>query len=378
MKRIAFLILLSAASSLAQQTSVSGTITDTSGAVIPEAVVRLLQQGGGATRSTLTAPGGTYSFPALAAESYRLRVEVPGFTPAERTMSLLVGQTVTVDIQLQPANAATTVDVSAEITEIDVNSSQVGGNVDPGRMTNTPLNGRNWMELSLLVPGVTVNAVSTAPVGNGNQGRFQINVDGQQVTQNAAGTGFGQPQYSREAMAQFQVITNRFDATLGRSAQLQVNAQTKSGTNSFHGSAYGYFRSDAVNAADPIAQRVLPFKNQQFGGTFGGPILKDKLFIFGAYEGERQPSTVVTTPQGFGGQRFEFANDFSTNTYLTRADWQASTAHRLSLRFNKSTWRNPFGNVGGTTHPSQAARQTRDNHSFFTNWNWAAAPSLVS
>ncbi|MBC7926388.1 MAG: TonB-dependent receptor, partial [Bryobacteraceae bacterium] len=78
------------------------------------------------------------------------------------------------------------------------------------------------------------------------------------------------------------------------------------------------------------------------------------------------------------GQRFEFTNDFSTNTYLTRADWQASSAHRLSLRFNKSTWRNPFGNVGGTAHPSQAARQTRDNHSFFTNWNWAAAPSLVS
>lgn len=117
------------------------------------------------------------------------------------------------------------------------------------------------MELSLLVPGVTVNAVSTVPLGNSNQGRFQINVDGQQVTQNAAGSGFGQPQFSREAMAQFQVITNRFDATLGRSAQLQINAQTKSGTNTIHGSAYGYFRSDSFNAADPIAQRVLPFKN---------------------------------------------------------------------------------------------------------------------
>lgn len=376
MKRLV-LLLVYATTAMAQQTSISGTITDATGAVIPQAVVRLVQTGGGASRSTTSTSTGTYSFPTLAAESYRLRVEVPGFTPSERTLTLLVGQSAVIDVQMQPASAAATVDVLAETVEIDVNSSQVGGNVDPGRMTNTPLNGRNWMELSLLVPGVTVNAVSTAPVGNGNQGRFQINVDGQQVTQNAAGTGFGQPQYSREAMAQFQVITNRFDATLGRSAQLQVNAQTKSGTNSFHGSGYGYFRSDMFNAADPIAQRVLPFENKQFGGTFGGPILKDKLFFFAAYEGERQPSTVVTTPQGFNGQKFEFANDFSTNTFLTRVDWQAKSSQRFSFRFNKSTWRNPFGNVSGTTHPSQAAKQTRDNSSFFVNWNWAASPSFV-
>lgn len=375
--RLFLFLFVAGGAAIAQQTSISGTVSDSTGAVIPEAVVRLLQTGGGATRSTISSAAGAYAFPTLAAESYRLRVEVPGFTPSERTLSLLVGQNIVVDFQMQPANNATTVDVTSEITEIDVNSSQVGGNVDPGRMVNTPLNGRNWMELSLLVPGVTVNAVSTVPLGNGSQGRFQINVDGQQVTQNAAGTGFGQPQYSREAMSQFQVITNRFDATLGRSAQIQVNAQTKSGTNAFHGSGYGYFRKDSFNAADPIAQRVLPFKNQQFGGTFGGAIIKNRLFFFGAYEGERQPSTVVTTPQGFGGQRFEFANDFSTNTWLARVDWQVKDSQRFSFRYNKSTWRNPFGNVGGTAHPSQAAKQTRDNSSFFVNWNWAAAPTFV-
>lgn len=372
------LFLAAAAAACAQQTSISGTITDSTGASIPGAVIRLSPVNGGAGRSTLTASNGSYAFPALAADSYRLRVEAAGFAPAERTLGVLVGQSAAVDIQMAPATATTTVDVLAEVTEIDVNSSQVGGNVDPGRMTNTPLNGRNWMELSLLVPGVTVNAVSTVPLGNGSQGRFQINVDGQQVTQNAAGTGFGQPQYSREAMAQFQVITNRFDATLGRSAQMQVNAQTKAGTNSFHGSGYGYFRSDRFNAADPVAQTVLPYENQQFGGTFGGPVLKDKLFVFAAYEGERQPSTVVTTPTGFGGQKFTFGNDFSTNTFLTRVDWQASSSQRFSFRFNKGTWRNPFGAVAGTTHPSRAARQTRDNRSFFANWNWAAAPNLVT
>lgn len=375
------LALLAGALSLslsAQQTAISGTVADPSGAVIANAAVRLIPTSGGAVAATVTTPSGTYSFPSLQATTYKVRVEVPGFTPAERTVNLLVGQSATADFALKPAASSITIEVKEDVVEIDVNSSQVGGNVDPGRMKNTPLNGRNWMELSLLVPGVTVNAVSTVPLGNGSQGRFQINVDGQQVTQNAAGTGFGQPQFSREAMAQFQVITNRFDATLGRSSQIQINAQTKSGTNSLHGSAYGYFRSDRFNAADPIAQRVLPFKNQQFGATIGGAIIKDKLFFFGAYEGERQPSTVVLTPLGFTGQRFEFQNDFQTNTYLSRIDFQQSASKRLSLRFNKSEWCNPFGNVTGTSHPSQAARQTRDNWSLFVNYNWTMSPTLVS
>lgn len=361
-----------------QQTAISGTITDQSGAIVTNVALRLTPVAGGASLATISSDNGVYAFPSLQAAEYKLRAEVPGFTPAERTINLLVGQSATVDFQLKPAAAATTIDVSEDAVEIDVNSSQVGGNVDPGRMKNTPLNGRNWMELSLLVPGVTVNAVSTVPLGNGSQGRFQINVDGQQLTQNAAGTGFGQPQFSREAMSQFQVITNRFDATLGRSAQLQINAQTKSGTNSFHGSAYGFFRSDRFNAADPIAQRVLPFSNKQFGATFGGPVFKDKLFFFGAYEGERQPSSVVLTPQGFTGQRFEFTNNFETNTYLTRVDYQRNASQRYSLRFNKSQWRNPFGNVTGTSHPSQAAQQSRDNWSLFGSLNWTMSPTLVS
>ena len=376
--RLALIMGASALAVFAQQTAISGAVADQSGAVIANAAVRLIPVNGGATLATITGSSGTYSFPSLQATTYKVRVEVPGFTPAERTINLLVGQSANSDFALKPSASTTTIEVKEDVVEIDVNSSQVGGNVDPGRMKNTPLNGRNWMELSLLVPGVTVNAVSTVPLGNGSQGRFQINVDGQQVTQNAAGTGFGQPQFSREAMAQFQVITNRFDATLGRSAQIQINAQTKSGTNSIHGSTYGFFRADRFNAADPIAQRVLPFKNQQFGATIGGAIIKDKLFYFGAYEGERQPSTVVLTPLGFAGQRFEFQNEFETNTYLARVDYQQSASKRLSFRFNKSEWRNPFGNVTGTSHPSQAAKQTRDNWSTFASYNWTLSPTLVS
>ncbi|MBN9658870.1 MAG: carboxypeptidase regulatory-like domain-containing protein [Acidobacteria bacterium] len=362
----------------AQQTGIQGSVTDSTGAVVPNAIVRLLPAGGGAASTTLTGNEGQYVFPALQAAQYKVRVEAAGFTPAERTINLLVGQSLVAEFQLKPAAQSSTVDVLSDAVTIDVSSSQVGGNVDTSRMEDTPLNGRNWMELSLLVPGVTVNAVSNTPLGTVSGGRFQINVDGQQVTQNAAGAGFGQPQFSRETMSQFQVITNRFDATMGRSAQIQVNAQTKSGSNEFHGSAYGYFRSDKFNAADPIGQRVLPFSNKQYGVTGGGRILRDKLFFFGAYEGESQPSTVLVTPQGFGGQSFSFANDFQTKTWIGRVDWVINEKHRLSGRYNGSQWRNPFGNVSGTSHPSQAARQTRDGETTMLDWTWVISPTTTN
>ena len=367
-----------AAAAWAQQTAIQGTITDASGAIVPRAIVRLTPTGGGAPSSTLSNPAGLYIFPSIAAAEYKIRVESPGFTPAERNFSLLVGQSATLDFQLKPAQAATTIDVQADAGVVETTSSQVGGNVDPSRMKNVPLNGRNWMELSLLVPGVTVNAVGNTPLGTVSGGRFQINVDGQQMTQNAAGTGFGQPQFSREAMSQFQVITNRFDATLGRSSQIQVNAQTRSGTNDWHGSGYGFFRTDKVNAADPIAQRVLPFSNQQFGGTFGGKLIADKLFFFVSYEGERQPSTIFTSPSGFAGQSFSLPTNPQSKALLSRIDWQVRPNQKLSFRYNMFLFDNPFDGVGGATHPSQGIIRTRKSHSGFLNWQWIASPAVVN
>ena len=148
--RACFLILLGCAGLFAQQTAVQGVVTDSSGAVIAQAIVRLTPTNQGTPLATVSSEIGLYSFPTVVAESYRLRVEAPGFTPAERTFSLLVGQSVTIDFQLKPSAATSTVEVSESAIEIDVTSSQVGGNVDPGRMKDTPLNGRNWMELSML------------------------------------------------------------------------------------------------------------------------------------------------------------------------------------------------------------------------------------
>lgn len=361
----------------AQQTGISGRVTDSSGGVVVSVRVQISETGG-AKISTLTNQQGIYQFPSLRGADYVLRFESPGFTPAEKTVTVLVGQTLTLDITLRPAETSTTVDVLGDASLIETSSSQVAGNINPAQVSNLPLNGRNWMELSLLVPGVTKNSVDFTPLGTTSGGKFQINVDGQQVTQNTAGDSFGQPQYSRDAMDQFQIITNRFDATLGRSSQIQVNAQTKSGTNDFHGTAYGYFRNDALNAADPIAQKVLPFSDKQFGGTIGGPILRDKLWFFFGYEGERQPSTIFTVPVGFGGQSFSFPSNLTTNSYILRTDWQVNERHKLSVRGTGYTWENPFTGITGTAHPSRAAARTRTSYSIFGTWTWIKAANLVN
>lgn len=373
------MVLLSACWLYAQQTSIVGTVTDQTGAVMVDARVRATPSGGGAGAATLTNARGAYQLPSLPAAEYVVRIESPGFGTVEKTVTLLVGQTVDVNVQLRPAAVSSSVDVTLDVFPIETASSQVAGNIDSKQMQDVPLNGRNWMQLALLVPGITKNDVdSNSPVAGADGGKFQLNVDGQQVTQNNSSSAFGQPRYSRDAIAQFQIITNRFDATLGRSLHIQVNAQTRGGTNAFHGSAYGYFRNDSFNAADFVAKKVLPYSDQQYGGTIGGRIIRDKLWFFASVEAERQPSTIFTTPTGFAGQTFTLPTQSSTRTYLGRLDYQQSDSSRFSLRMNGFTFGNPFTNVGGTDHPSRAITSQQRAASALLSWSKVKSAQFVN
>ncbi len=378
--RLLICITLAALPLAAQQTAINGRVTDPSGAVIPNAAVSATAEDG-AKISTISNGAGLYQLPALRAQSYVLRFEAPGFSPAERTVTLLVGNTADVDIELQLATARSSVAVVTNAVAIETSSSAVAGDVSPAEVSRLPLNGRNYLQLAMLVPGITSNDVTNSPLGATDSGKLQINVDGQQVTQNAAADSFGEPQYSQDAIDQFQIITNRFDATLGRSSRVQVNVQTKSGTNQFHGTLYGYFRNDVFNADDSVAHKLLPFSDQQFGGTVGGPILKDKLFFFFAYEGERQPNTIFDTPTGFS-TTYSFANELRTNSYLLHTDWQLNANNRLTLRGTAYTWAEPFNLAsaagGSSSAPSRAADSTRTSYSVLLTWNSTITPSIVN
>ena len=376
-QRLAVFLGIAVSVAFAQQTGITGRITDPSGATVTTAIVTVTRDDGSKVE-TLTNAQGIYQFPTLRAAKYVLRVEAAGFSPAERTLTVLVGQMAGIDLALQVASASTSVSVMSEAGAVDTATSAIAGDVSPSEVSKMPLNGRNYLQLAMLVPGITSNDVTNSPLGATDSGKLQINVDGQQVTQNSASDAFGEPQYSQDAIDQFQIITNRFDATLGRSSRMQVNVQTKSGTNQYHGTLYGYFRNDAFNAADSVAHRVLPFSDQQFGGTVGGPILKDRLFFFFAYEGERQPNSIFDTPTGFGGQSYTFANELRTNSYLLHADWAINSKNRLSVRATGYTWHVPFNSVTGSASPTRATDSTRTSYAVLGTWTSTISAALVN
>ena len=274
---------------------------------------------------------------------------------------------------LKVASVSETLTITAESPLVDVSSSQVAGNVDRRQMEQMPLQGRNWMELSKLVKGITANDVTNTP-GVSADDMFQLNLDGQQITQKIAGSGFGQPRFSREAIAEFQIVTNMFDITQGRSAGIQVQAISKSGTNTNSGSFYGFFRDDSLNAPDKVAKKVLPYSNQQLGGTFGGPIIKDKLHYFASYEYEREPGTFFSSPSTLPGQSFTVPYKNGQKSFLARVDDQMSNSNRLSIRGSRWTWSNPFV-LGVNGHPSNASVQTKAATNILGSWSHISAGS---
>ena len=190
----------------------------------------------------------------------------------------------------RPRRSQESVTVSADAPLIDRTSSTVGSNVDPRQMQELPLNGRNFVDLTMLAPGSRQNA-STDELGAAS-GTFQLNVDGLRVTQNQTG-GFGQPKYSRDAIAEFEFVANRFDATQGGSTRHagQRRSPSPARTRS-SGTFSGYFRDDPF-IAEGLRRRTAscPYSDTQLSWTFGGPILKDRLHFFGNYEHEREPQT---------------------------------------------------------------------------------------
>lgn len=348
--------------------TISGVVVDESRAVLPGVTITATDLATGRQYVGVTDERGEYRLVKVPPGAYRIVAELAGFaTTALAKVELLVGQNATIPFTLKVATLEETVTVTGESPLVDVSSSQVAGNVDRRQMEGLPLQGRNWLELSMLVKGITANNVTNTPGVRDDM--FQLNLDGQQITQKIAGSGFGQPKFSREAIAEFQVVTNMFDITQGRSTGVQVQAISRSGTNNLSGAVYGFFRDDKFNAADPVALRVLPYQNQQAGGAVGGPIKKDKLHYFFSYEREREPATIFTQPTRLTGQAFTFDTKTTQNSYLGRADWQLSSRNYVSVRASRWDWENPFDQVGGQEHPSRAARRTQEADNVVGTWS---------
>ena len=277
----------------AQEATIGGTVTDTTGGVLPGVSVVAVHTATGNTFETVTDGTGRYSIP-VRIGGFTVTAALPGFNTLERTgIVIQVGQTVNLPLEMAVSALQETITVTGEAPLLDVASSDLGGNIDAQQMQELPVSGRGWTTLALLAPGNRTNSIGAAPVQDSRHDNreYQLNMDGQQVTNNL-GTG-SQSRFNRDSIAEFQFISNRFDAAQGRSSGVQVNAISKSGTNAFSGLASGYFRRDRFNAEDHVLERVQPIDISQYSFTSGGPLVRDKVHFFGNFEYEKEPKTSI-------------------------------------------------------------------------------------
>ncbi len=288
--------------------SVSGTVTDSSGATLASATVRIIENNTHETHSATTGASGTYIFPIIPVGQYSLEAEATGFKLEKRTgVTLDVNQNTRADFVLQVGSVREVIEVKADTPMVDTMDVQLGETVDQKRIENLPLMGRNIYDLISLMPGA-VN-VTTLTVGsnagnvmnvNGNRnGSNNFYIDGGQNTSQWRNGGNMAP--NPDAIAEFHLITSNFDAEYGRQPGSVLNVVTRSGANAYHGTVFEFLRNDTVDARNFFQASLNPLHWNQFGGTFGGPVRHNKTFFFASYQGLRlatntfENGTVVPT-----------------------------------------------------------------------------------
>ena len=360
----------------AQEATITGTVTDSTGGVLPGVTVTAVHEATGNTYVAVSDELGIFRMPARVG-GYRLTAELSGFTTATRTgVNLLLGQTASIPLQMTVTGVSESVTVTGEAPLLNTTQSTISGNIDPRQMQELPIMGREWTSLALLAPGNRTNSAGATPIEDrGDVREFQLNMDGQQVTNNI-GPG-AQPRFSRDSIGEFQFISNRFDATQGRSSGVQVNAITRSGTNQYAGSFGGYFQDSDWNAEDHVLNRKVPGSEQQYSWTLGGPVLRDKLHFFGNFEYRREPRTMI--PQTFvpAFNAVTLSGKESMKLATLRLDYQFSSANRLMVKGNTARYLVPFSNVGAN-HPANAGTLNESTNNMVVQLTSVLSSSLVN
>src|SRR6516164_9682133 len=290
--------------------SLTGVVTDASGAAVPNAKVAVTNKATGVSLNTQTDTAGAYLFPFLPIGVYDLEVTASGFQKAVVTdLALPVATSVTRNVQLKIGETSVSVEITADAVILDTSTNSMGQVISDKYVQEIPLNGRHFTDLSLLTPG------TITPPANGflsfplrGQGSFGINTAGQREdTTNwlVNGINLNDPVQNQitfqppiDTLAEFKIDNSAFPAEYGRNSGAIVNMATRSGTNDFHGEAFEFFRNNALDARNffnTVPTPQAPFKRNEFGGAFGGPLKQNKAFFFLAYEGLRQHQSLTVT-----------------------------------------------------------------------------------
>jgi hypothetical protein len=400
------------AGALAQETvnyaSVSGRVTDPQGAVVAGAQVLARQTETNIARAAVTDAEGRFRFPYLRLGPYEISVRGQGFADSTRRLNLTVGAAFDLPIVLKLEAIAESVTVTGTAIVLESARSQIAGTVSQAEVASLPLNGRNFLDIALLVPGVSptnvggtqlfaeTSAVPGAGLSVGSQRNFSNNfiVDGLSANDDAAGLS-GMP-YGVDAVDQFQVVTSGGQAELGRALGGYMNVVTKSGTNAARGDLYGYFRDDAFNGRNALSGTKLPMSQKQYGGSLGGPIARDRSFFFANAEQRLLDQTGLTTISdgnaaivnarlaavGYPGSRVttgEYPNPVHSVNVLGKIDHQFRATDHFSVRYSlyDVTSSNSRG-AGALNAPSASAGLDNQDQTLAFSNTLTLSPSTVN
>ena len=385
---LALTLLAGPAASQSSSGAISGRITDSQHEALRDATVYAENVATGFVRSTRSDRAGMYRLAGLPAGAYVIAVEERGFRPLARLVTLRIERDIALDLTVEVAGLAESVRVTAATPLISTRSSAVGEAVDLGRINGLPLNGRQFANLAGTVPGVGVafhsdstKSTQYAPQISGGNGR-NINyvVDGGDNNDDTVG-GLLQL-FPLEAVQEFTLLTQRFDAEYGRSSGAVLNVVTKSGTNQPRGSWFTLARDDAMNA-QTFTEKLANVEKQgyqryQFGGSLGGPIVRNRTHYFAAYERTRQDMKQVVDTRGiFPDEDGIFDVPFREHLFTAKVTTTLGPRQYLALRYG-GTHNSQLTGAGPTIAHSAWATSTNAFHSVNANHNWVIGPSLLN
>jgi hypothetical protein len=390
------------------QATIAGRVLDAQGATIPGATVSVRQTETNVTVHAVTEADGRFRFPYLRIGPYELTAKLQGFKDSVRRLVLSAGSAFDIPITLEVAGIDAAVSVVATTPLLETARSQIAGTIAQAEVQHLPMNGRNFLDLALLVPGVSPTntnstqlfAETSAVPGQGLSIASQRNlsnsfiVDGVSANDDAA--GLSGITFGVDAIEEFQVVTSGGQAELGRALGGYVNVVTRSGTNTLRGSVYGFFRDDAFNGDNALTGTTLPMDQQQFGFSVGGPMRRDRTFYFANVERKVLDQTGVATIapdhvatinarltqvgyQGLPVATGIYPNPVHSSNVLGRIDHQVTGADQFSVRYALyDVVSDNARGAGALNAPSGSARLDSRDQSIAISNVWTISPDTVS
>lgn len=385
--------------------NIEGRVVDAQGAAVPNVSVTATNQGTGFEKSVQTNDEGNYVLPLLQPGTYKVVTSAAqGFGAAiYENVKVTVGAKTSLEINVTAGGSVNVVDVSDQGQGVETTRTSISSTVEERRVINLPTNGRNFLDFVTLTPGIVRDPTRAGDLAVGGQkGTLNsLQIDGTSSdntffgqSSGRIGSGRAPSQFSIDTVKEFQVNQNGFSAEFGRAAGAVINVVTKSGTNKFNGSAFEYFRDESLNARNPLlvaARRPRPAGQiNQFGGTFGGPIRKDKIFFFGAYEGQRSdlPNPVVLGSLPFapasiqallGPKVASYNINRQQDTFLGKVDFNINESNQIWVRFNQQNFTGTnLENSGTLSAEEHTGNSNVKTSALTTQWTHTISPTFFN